>query len=282
MKIRQLLAFTAFLYAPTMMGVMQLNPDTQTTTATTDDDYGPGYKLQVGFAKPTFDKLKYYNLLYGKTNISPSFAITYKFLDFGTFALGGGVKFSYYTAEGKTASLGSDGEPVPTTSKTSLTTVPYQFFISAQVVPFSSRFLVFDAWAGYEELYYEETRLNKTTPTTTTSTTPTTTSTDTTTTTTTTTTSTTANTSTTQKNEINSGWNKSFTYGLAINILLNHLDGAASHSLKHTTGLRFIYLAPYMEVTTALKGGKLFLNQQKASVVDFSRTSFGILFMFET
>ncbi len=283
MKIRQILTLTAFLYAPALMGVMQLNPNAtnETTASDANDDYGAGgYKIQLALGKPTFNKLKYYKLLYGETNVYPSFSTSYKFLNFSGFSLGAGLRLSYYTANGKTATIGSDGEPTPTLSKSNLTIVPYQFFVSAQISPFSSRFLVLDAWAGYEELYYEETRLNKNTTTTTTTTTPATTTTPSTTPSTTTTS--TANTDTAQKNEINSGWNKSFTYGLALNILLNPLDGSASHNLKHTMGLRFIYLAPYMEVTTALNGGKLFINQRSASVVDFSRMSFGILFMFET
>lgn len=212
--------------------------------------------------KPSFTEFQYYNETYGSTNLIPSLGVSYKFLQFSFFSLGAGLKLSYYSTTGHPLKQASDGSFYSGDYSTSLKIVPYQFYGLLQLRPFQNRFVVFDFWAGYEELYFEEVRyIADSTSTTTTS-----------------------STSTAEKtpNEINSGWNKAVTFGLSINFLINQFEEQAAQALSDTTGLNYIYVAPFVEVSQAIFGGRTYLTQQPTTGVDFSRISYGILFKFET
>lgn len=222
-----------------------------------------GYIFQLGLAKPSFTNLSYYEDIYQKPNIYPSLSVSYKLAHIPFASFGLGLKLSYYTTTGRPLLRSGDSYINDENSSITLKLIPYQLFAMIQVSPFRGRYVVFDGWVGYEELYYEEVRLLNTSDSTSTSTTSTTENSD-------------------SKNDVNSGWNKSLSFGFAINVLLNHFEEQSVRALESSTGLRFIYIGPFMEFSKALKGGNLFINQQKASVVDFSRTSYGLMFMFET
>ncbi len=291
MKVQSLVLIVACLYGSSLGAVLHLRShmdDDESAELQSEDeesepstssfssrsnlsgDWGSGgYEFSIGLSKPTFSKINHYSELFGQTSYYPSFAATYKLVYMPYMTLGVGFKFSYYTDQGRPARVRDDGEIYPDErAESNLTLVPYQIFLSGQMTPFNSRYVVLNAWLGYEELYYEDVRMNKTQSATTTTTT------------------TTANTSTTTteatQNEINSGWNKSLTFGVAVNFLLNPFDENSASSLRQSTGLRFIYVAPFAEFTSTLSGGRTFITQQLTSPVDFARTSYGVLFMFET
>ena len=283
MRIYRFLLVFACFYSSLLGAVVRLYPRqaedgdapgtrwTQSAASNSFLQWDPGgYELNLGVGKPTFNNLKEYNELYGQTTYYPSFAVTYKLGRLPYTIFGAGIKLSFYSANGHAVRESGGQFTVDPSGPTSLTLFPYQIYLSAQVLPFNNRYVVFNFSLGYEELYYEEVRLQSisTATSTQTTTTPTTTP--------------KANTAQPAQDLVNSGWNKSLSFSIAVDFLLNQFDEKSPKSLAAVTGLGFIYVAPFVEFTTSLGGGRLFLSQQNASSVNFSRTTYGILFMFET
>lgn len=258
MRLKFLAFILSLFYGSASLGYTHMNAK----RLESEERGSTGYMFQLGISKPTFTDVEDYEDTYGTTNIFPSLSMTYKFLNFSVFSLGLGLKFSYYMANGRTLrEVG--GSTVPDKeSSTTLKLVPYEIYAMGKISPFRQRYVVLDVWVGYEELYYEEVRLLQKAQTTTT---------------------TTSSSSTPKpKNRINSGWNKGINYGVSINFLMNPLDDQAAKALRSTTSLSFIYLGPYAEWSNKIGGGRLFISNQQSSAVDFSRVSYGVLFMFET
>ncbi|MBI2602930.1 MAG: hypothetical protein HYW48_07735 [Deltaproteobacteria bacterium] len=215
-----------------------------------------GYKLQLSVGKPTFTKMQYYDELFGSTEYLPTFGFAYKFLGIPMAQIGAGFKMSVYSANGNQA-LKKGTSPVTiekATGQSRLTVLPYQIFLIGQVSPFYKRYIVFDVWAGYEELYFEDVRLPAAGEVE----------------------------SSDRRKVVTSGWDRSMTYGVSANFLLNPLEERAVQNLYNSMGFRFIYFGPFIEFVSSLGEGKGFLNQQQTTPVDFSRQTFGITFMFET
>ena len=266
MKLKSFLLTCILFCGSKGLAVSHLDYSASETAAPAENrgaDWDGGYILNIGLGRPAFSSLDKYDKIYGSPNLFPSFSVTYKFVDFSFLTFGVGGRLSYYAANGHPLKV-VNGEYVSDTSSSTLKLVPYEFYLLAHLKPFHRHYVVADFWMGYEELYYEEVRLLVNPPSTTTTSTGTTTK------------------SPKSPNEINSGWNKSITLGMSLNFMVNYFDDATAKALEATTGLRFIYISPFVEYANAMKGGYLYLNQQKASNVDFSRTTYGIMFTFET
>jgi hypothetical protein len=266
MKIVSLLLSYTLFYGTFLFGVTHFEAttaDAESFRYVIEDD--PGSIIKLMLAKPDFTNLNYYSDIYGSTSFYPSFSVGYKMIHIPWVTLSLGGKFSYYKTQGHALDKTSTGEYVSDPeAPIAMTLIPYQFFAELLIYPFDRKYVGLSAWAGYEELYFEENRnLVSTADATSTS-------------------NSTATTDKSRVNEINSGWNKSVTFGFSFNLLVNYLEEQSAKALLNTTGLRFIYVAPFMEVSKSLGQGRLFLNQQKASPADYSRTSYGIIFMFET
>lgn len=227
-----------------------------------------GYNISLSLLKLNMagNETNHYQDLYGSTNLSPALDVMYKIYSSPYFNIGTGCKLGMYSAEGNVAaSRPANDDPVSKgEQKTDFSMSPYQFFVRAQLSPFSARYVVLDLWAGYEELYFEEVRNDSLTNSTQTN-------------------SSNKASPTSQKLYLNSGWSKSVVYGIGLNFLLNFFEETAVNSANRSFGIRYIYVTPYMEIVTSIKGGKNFISQkQSEEKIDFSRTNFGLSFVFES
>jgi len=238
-----------------------------TATAPSNELFGQ-YRIRVGMARPNFnDGLKFYDKLYGDEKWYPTFGVDWFPWDYYVTA-GLSFRFGFYTADGHAAKTTS-GKPKEDLTEddiikddngpTSLTLIPLQVALTTEFTPFSRKFVVIDAWLGFEQIYYQEVRTadtgtKSTTPSTTTSfalAEPAAASDDTLT---------------------NKGWKTATTLGVSANILLNALDDESVRSMRGTMGLGYVYLSPFLEIARTL-------SKEGAS---FGRTSLGVGFTFES
>ncbi len=262
MRIKSLVTMCAFFYGPLLIGLTHFDA----TPAEAQALYEPSlfdldeYAVSLSVARPSFQNLNYYSDFYGSPNFFPSLNVTYKLFHLPYSNIGFGGKFSYYTANGRPLRKNSSGDFfADDTSSLTLKILPYEVYAMASIRPFKSRYVTLDVWAGYEELFYEEVRLQNVSTTTAKS----------------------NSTNVQSQNEVNDGWNKSLTYGLSLNFLINQFDYQSAKALEKGMGLGYIFIGPFVEFSKTI-GGRLFISQQTPSVVEFSRTTYGLLFMFET
>ncbi|MBM4253269.1 MAG: hypothetical protein FJ146_14965 [Deltaproteobacteria bacterium] len=260
------------------------------------------YRVRLMYARPTFrDQIKHYDSLYGKAKDYPQIGMDWFAWDwFAT--MGVGLRFGYYSDDGNAAlvsnSQASDlgGLSAADVSRdqngpTTLLLIPLQALFTMEITPFPKKWLVIDGWAGWERLYFQETRNQKQAATSTTGTTTTTTSTGTSTTTTGGTTTSTrltglrggmtpmppdlsAVTVSNDRTLTNTGWRNAIVVGAAANILLNALDEESSASLRNI-GIGGVYLSPFMEWIRTV-------GQPAGSTFTFGRNVIGLAFTFET
>ena len=252
------------------------------------------------YARPTFrDQIKHYDSLYGKAKDYPQIGMDWFAWDWYA-TMGIGLRFGYYSDDGNAAlvsnSQGSDLGGISAADiardqngPTTLLLIPLQALFTMEITPFPKKWLVIDGWAGWERLYYQETRNQKQSATSTTGTTNTTTTSTGTSTTTTTTTNKLAGlrggmtpvppdldavTVSNDRTLTNVGWRNSIVVGAAANILLNALDEESSASLRNI-GIGGIYLSPFMEWIRTV-------GQPAGSTFSFGRNVIGLAFTFET
>ena len=237
-----------------------------------DDDFDPsqgvgspsffgGYDLRLSYSRPEFTKLKYYDDLYGPPSWYPSFGVGKRLFGISSIlSTSAEFRVGYYSDMGFTGKR-NVGDKVPTTEhlekddgELELVLMPYQLMFRMQISPFVAKYVLLDAWVGYEELYFQESRLAKGS----------------------------SNGSGQAQSIVNMGWHNSLVVGGAMKLLLNHLDEASIGTLTRSLGIGFVYLAPYYEYVEALKGSKVFIANKKSSTVKFSRQTFGLSFIFES
>lgn len=209
------------------------------------------YKIKIGASKPSFQGgLRYYEDLYGAPPIGATMKFDYFFLD-DVMPLGVGLHLGYSQDTGHPAQTNSpssggafEQEELDSNQDLLLVLMPIQFNLVAQW-PLFQKFVVLDAWAGIEYLYFQESRHSQAE----------------------------SEGSTGGDTFVNTGRNYSYVFGGGINLRIDQLESGNGRSLKNM-GIQAIYLMPYYEVAksfkSSLKGG------------DFSRNSAGILFSFET
>ena len=246
--------------------------DPTTTTAAT---YGKRYRdkesgkkvlfgehrIRLSLARPEFEDLEFYDTLYGDEK--NYFMVNADWFAWDWYAtLGLSLRFGYYTATGFTADSVDDADDVSEDDlevnrdgPTSLTLLPFQLVGTMEFTPFDGKWLVIDAWAGYERLYFQEARTVGGA-------------------------SDTASVIMLQDTEsdddddgtpVNSGWSSGTTVGVSANILLNALDDRGARSLR-SIGLGYIYLSPFMEIVTTVNDND----------VPFGRSVVGLGFTFES
>lgn len=214
------------------------------------------YRIRFGFARPEFDKLEFYDSLYGKESLYPTLAADWFFWDWYA-TLGMSIRGGFYTAEGKAAqkidkplvdATDSDVSKDPN-QITNLTLLPLQICFTAEITPLRRKWLVVDGYIGYEYLYWQEVRSSSST----------------------TTAMIVAEDQAEDDSLTNRGNQKGTLLGFSANILLNGLDESSANSMRGSMGLGNIYLSPFMEYARTFSARP-----------DFSRTTMGIGFTFES
>jgi hypothetical protein len=216
------------------------------------------YRLRVGGAKPTFTKeLKFYDTFYGSPSYYPTISADWYAFDwYATFGVS--VRSGFYTDEGKAARGIQDGRTVSKDevnaenievdkqASTTLTLLPLQLCAIVQFTPFDKKWLVLDGWFGMERLYYQEVRASNKVAM--------------------------IQTSSTDNDSAltNNGFKGSVLYGFGANLRIDALDEKSALSMRNM-GLSAVYLSPYMEQV-----------QQTDKGANFSRTVFGLAFVFES
>lgn len=225
------------------------------------------YRVRLSLARPDFsDDLRFYDKLYGREKLYPTLAADWFFWDWYA-TLGLSFRGGFYTAEGKAAKqigrpvakfpddLTSDDVQPDDNSKTTLTLIPLQFCLTAEITPLRRKWLVVDGYIGYEYLYWQEVRETKAASGASTSAVIQTDSTP----------------EASDDSLTNQGDQNGTVLGFSANILLNGLDEASANSMRGAMGLGNIYLSPFMEYARTLSKSP-----------DFSRTTMGIGFTFES
>lgn len=218
-----------------------------------------GYKIDISISRPDFSEAEFYEELYGSNSLTPSVGLTYNFLNTSHLNFGLGLKLSYYRDDGFVSQGDADNFRVGDQG-TDFVFVPYQFFARLQISPFRGRYVVFDLWAGYEELYFEELRNEVNVAV-----------------------STDTNSLTAESADLylNSGWHMGYTVGAGVSILLNALDEESVNAAYRDLGVRYIYVMPFFEMVFRLGGDKTWISRRDNTSVDLGRTSFGLAFVFE-
>ncbi len=224
------------------------------------------YRIRLGIANPKFDDgLKFYKELYGNPRGFPMLNVDYFPFDFPVTA-GLGLRMGYYTDEGFTAKpvTSKDKKDYDASDVTedrngpaSMTLIPLQIGISAEFSPFERKWIVLDAFLGYEKLYWWETRTVTSESKPSTGATPA---------------AILAEAAGTDDALVNKGEKSATVLGLALNILLNPIDEATALAARGTLGIGSVYLSPYLEIVRTLA-------KENAS---FGRTSMGLGFTFES
>lgn len=225
------------------------------------------YRVRVSYNRPEFnDGMRFYNETYGKPSAYPTFTADWFAWDwYATLGLKFGM--GYYTDDGhalKTkegvTKAKADLEPTDLeqdkNGKTSLTLIPLQVSLAAEMTPFAKKWLVLDGWIGVERIYWQEVRTggggSSTSPAAVME----------------------DPTATDSKDSTltNKGWKNGTVIGASANILLNPLDEQGAASMRGSMGLGYIYLSPFMEIARSTnKDG-----------VSFGRKVYGVGFTFET
>ena len=232
------------------------------------------YRVRVGLAQPDFEKLLYYDKLYGDEDPYPMIAADWFFWDWYA-TMGLSFRAGFYTATGKAAKeiekplqdITADDVQKDPNSKTNLTLIPLQVALTAEITPLRQKWLVVDGYIGLESLYYQEVRNSPETKA-----------------------SSAALIQTAAETEedteaddalTNKGTKQLTVLGFSANILLNGLDGASANSMRGTMGLANIYLSPFIEYSRSLSSSPTSGNKISKNP-DFSRTTMGIGFTFES
>jgi hypothetical protein len=243
------------------------------------------YRIRIAAAKPRFDELEFYDDLYGDEKAYPQFQADWFAWDWYA-TLGLSFRFAYYSAEGHAAKANKpkdqvvesdfDGAEPPAkrdkAGPTTLTLVPLQLLGAAQFTPFDRKWMVVDAYAGLEYLYWQEVRTKAQSSTSSTAT------------------GSGAGTDTggtgtspaaamllaesegdDDDGYTNTGFKTASVFGVGLNILLNGLDERSVASMRGSMGLGYVYLSPFIEVVKQLDGG-----------ASFSRSVIGVGFTFES
>ncbi len=224
------------------------------------------YRVRVSGEQPTFDDgLDFYKEAYGSPKNYPMFAADWFAWDWYA-TLGLSFRMGYYTADGyalKSTTTGKEKKDLTAddvtkdkNGPTSLTLVPLQVALTAEMTPFTGKWIVLDGWVGIERLYWQEVRTGGSSSTSTTTPTK----------------STTAATGAKDDSLTNKGWKNGTTVGVSANILLNPLDEEGATSMRGVMGLGYIYASPYVEI----------VRMTNKDGVSFGRKIFGLGFTFET
>lgn len=232
------------------------------------------YRVRIGLAQPDFEKLRFYDKLYGDEEPYPTISADWFFWDWYA-TMGLSFRAGFYTATGKAAKeinkplqdiTDADVEKDPN-SKTNLTVIPLQIALTAEITPLRQKWLVVDSYIGFESLYFQEVRNSPDAPA--------------------------ASAALIQAAETkeseesddaltNKGTKQLTVLGFSANILLNGIDGGASaNSMRGTMGLANIYLSPFIEYSRALDRSPT-SSKALSKNPDFSRTTMGIGFTFES
>lgn len=225
------------------------------------------YRVRVGMARPKFDDgLKLYEELYGDPNWYPTLSADWFAWDWYA-TLGLSFRAGYYTAGGHASKVvaGQDKTDIDDSNyekdsngPTTLTLLPLQVALTAEITPFQGKWLVLDGWIGYERLYWQEVRASSSVDDTASIR------------------FATADDDDAEDDALtNKGWKNATVIGVSANILLNPVDEGAAASMRGSMGLGYIYLSPFMEIVRTTATDK----KDKAS---FGRTSYGIGFTFES
>lgn len=215
------------------------------------------YRVRFGFARPEFDKLEFYDNLYGRESWYPTLAADWFFWDWYA-TLGLSFRGGFYTAQGKAAkkidkplSDVSDSDVVKdSNSTTNLTLLPFQVCFTAEITPLRRKWLVVDGYVGYEYLYWQEVRSSGASSSSAVIV---------------------AEEAAEDDSLTNRGSQKGTIVGVSANILLNGLDEASANSMRGSMGLGNIYLSPFMEIARTFSARP-----------DFSRKTMGLGFTFES
>ncbi len=222
------------------------------------------YRIRVGAARPDFDegRLKLYDKMYGSEKIHPVFGAAWFAWDWYA-TLGLTFQTAYYRAEGFAArgvggntsgdNINNDTYTKDPAGPLTLTLIPVQAALAAEFTPFDKKWLVLDAWAGMEWMYWQEVRTSGGTSS-----------------------GLAAATGTdSDANPTNRGWGHGKVFGGAVNILLNGLDPASAASMRGVMGIDAVYISPYVEFTVPY-------NSKGNEPVTFARRTVGVVFTFET
>ncbi|MFK7825687.1 MAG: hypothetical protein AB8G05_16160 [Oligoflexales bacterium] len=237
------------------------------------------YNLRIGVSKVSFPEVNYFEAFYGSSPLQFSMSSDWQYFATSFLNLGIGGQLSYVNIGGKQKVNPNVSDPDPgelqdAEGKLSLTMIPYQILLTASFKPFGTgSFLSVDFWLGYEELFYQEVRLQSSPtsgePTSSSAlnavSTP----------------SSKSSNSTANKSIVNTGWNNGIVAGVSLNFLLNKLEEKNVGSMKRSMGLGAIYLSPYFEVVNKL-GGKLLIAQQDSNDISFAHRNIGLAFTFKT
>lgn len=228
----------------------------------TPDRVFGSYRVRVNYNKPDFnDGMRFYDEAYGSPSAYPSFDADWFAWDWYVTL---GLKFGmgFYTDDGHAlkATGGKAKEDLQEedvvedeNGKTSLTLVPLQASLAAEMTPFSKKWLVLDGWIGIERIYWQEVRTGGGSQSTTAAMieeTP----------------------ATKDETLTNKGWKNGTVIGAAANILLNPIDEQGAASMRGSMGLGYIYLSPFMEI----------VRSTNKDGVSFGRKILGLGFTFET
>jgi hypothetical protein len=217
------------------------------------------YKIGIGLLRPDFnDGLVGYEETYANVSWYPSIQVDWMPFEFYRMALGLKFAMGMYKDEGRAIRTAEETE-APTgrddSSRTNLLLLPLTAAINFTANPFSQRWIGFDAWAGIEYLYYQETRSTETPAA-----------------------------PTTQPAArlrpiggdvsaiANKAWKRNSLYGVSVNLLLNWMDQGSPNSMRGSLGLGYVYLSPFIQVSQSM-------DDRGAS---FGRQEFGIAFRFES
>ena len=237
------------------------------------------YNLRLGASRVTFPELKYFDTFYGSSPTQFSISSDWQYYSSDFLNLGLGGQISYLTLTGKQKVNPDVSDPDPSQlqnaeGKLSLTLLPYQLLLTASIKPMGAgSFFTVDFWLGYEELYFQEVRLQSSNTSSKSSNksslsaskTP----------------STKASESTSNKSIVNTGWNNGVVAGVSLNFLLNKLGEKNIGSMKRSMGLGAIYISPYFEIVNKI-GGNLLIAQQKSNKISFAHQNIGLAFTFKT
>lgn len=211
------------------------------------------YKIGLGVAKPKLNDLKYYSDLFGEEKLYGVAQLDWFPFDWYVTA-GFGLRTGMYRAKGyasKDPSTVTSGTGVTKDDNgpTTLTLIPAGLVAEIQGSPFRKKWLVLQGWGGIERTYWQVVREQVTVTTTTSS-----------------------SNSSSEGQQVNKGDSDAILIGGALCFLLNPIDEQSVNSMNASMGIGSVYLSPFLEIAKA----------KDTSSMNFSRTTIGVSFAFET
>ena len=218
------------------------------------------YHFGFGVAKfsEIGNKYNHYEKLFSSPSLYPTFWIERSALalPFG-IDLSGGLRFGYYSDEGKSAKRSStlvldggeldrdlDDSEVDASQQSRLTMIPIDLVLNASISPFAGRWVAANVWAGWGFNFVENTTQAKLA-------------------------------SDVDQSEVtpfvNSGWNKELVTGASLSFDITKLDSISSYSLK-VYGVESIFITPFLQIVKTLEN----------EVGTYDREMYGLMFTFET